>query len=208
MDVHPAALVEGEESYEHLGAVKTFTMDMHPRYEALLKARRVVVEDQDAMLSFGDVYDVPPPVLWSWMNEPEKRRLYSMNPSSLKFIPIMRPGGRTGAGATTHCIHGKDVAMRETVLDWKPFEYYTVEQDSGPMGVIQVTFRLQPVEDGSKTRMLALLKGRLARLPAFLSRPFIRFIYTRLFNYASVAEKLKDALQNEDELSAEPHLGV
>ena len=86
------------------------------------------------------------------MNEPEKRKLYSLDPHKLKFIPMLRPGGRTGAGATTHCVHGKAVAMRETVLDWKPFDYYTVEQDSGPMGIIQVTFRLQPLETGRKTR--------------------------------------------------------
>jgi hypothetical protein len=125
------------------------------------------------------------------MNEPEKRRQLSMDPHGLQFIPIFRPGGRTGAGATTHCIHGKAVAMRETVLDWKPFEYYTVQQDSGLMGVIQVTFRLQPLEDGAKTRLHAALRGSIGHLPGFLNRPLIRFAYTRVFNYQSVARKLK-----------------
>jgi hypothetical protein len=107
---------------------------------------------------------------------------------------MLRPGGRTGAGATTHCVHGKAVAMRETVLDWKPFDYYTVEQNSGPMGVVQVTFRLQAMDEGRATRMRAALKGSMGRLPGFLNRWLIRFCYTRIFNYSSVALKLKELI--------------
>jgi hypothetical protein len=135
-----------------------------------------------------------PPEVWSWMNDPEKRQLVSLNPHSLRFIPVLRPGGRTGAGATTHCVHGTAVAMRETVLDWKPFDYYTVEQDSGPMGVIQVTFRLQPLDDGRTTRLHAALKGSMGQLPRFLNRWLIRLCYTRFFNYPSVASKLKELM--------------
>jgi hypothetical protein len=203
MELHLADLVEGRESYEHLGEVATYVMDMHPRYEALMQSRRVVVEEQDAIVTFGDDFGVPPPVLWSWMNDPDKRRLYSADPGKLRFVPILRPGGRTGVGATTHCIHGKAVAMRETVLDWKPFEYYTVEQDSGPMGIVRVTFRFEPMEQGQRTRLRAVLNGHVWRLPGFLNRPLVRFIYTRVFDYASVAVKLKDILQERAASSSE-----
>jgi hypothetical protein len=134
--------------------------------------------------------DGSPPYVWSWMNEPEKRKLYSLDPHSLKFIPILRPGGRTGEGATTHCVHGKNIAMRETILDWKPFDYYTVEQDSGPMGVIQVTFKLEPL-DSNRTRLNFFLNGRLKGWPAFLSRPLLKLIFTRVFDYRLVATKMK-----------------
>ncbi|MGZ6316622.1 MAG: DUF2652 domain-containing protein, partial [Anaerolineales bacterium] len=197
MHVRPDGLVEGAESYEHLGEVRTYVMDMHARYDALMQARHVVVEESDALLTFTEELNASPPTVWSWMNEPAKRKLCSMNPHGLQFIPIFRPGGRTGMGATTHCVHGKAVAMRETVLDWKPFDYYTVEQDSGPMGTIQVTFRLQPLDAGEKTLLNFFVKGRLGRLPGFLSRPVIRFIYTRLFNYGQVGQKMKVLLDQD-----------
>ena len=204
MGIHPGNLVEETESYEHLGTVSTSVMDMHPRYEALMQQRRVVVEEKEAMLTFGEDLPGSPTEVWSWMNEPEKRRLISLNPHALRFIPILRPGGRTGAGAATHCVHGKAVAMRETVLDWKPFDYYTVEQDSGPMGVIQVTFRLQPLEDGRKTRLDAALKGSIGHLPGFLNRWLIKLCYTRIFDYRSVALRLKELLsQSQSEAPAE-----
>ena len=196
MRVRPEGLIEGAESYEHLGQVKTYVMDMHARYESLLQLRHIVVEEQEAIISFSEDMPASPPVVWSWMNEPEKRKLMSLDPHGLEFIPIFRPGGRTGAGATTHCVHGKAVAMREAILDWKPFDYFTVEQDSGPMGVIQVTFRLQPLESGRQTRVSVFLKGYMRRLPAFISRPLIRFCYTRIFDYRVVASKLKAVLES------------
>ncbi len=191
MELKPDNLVQGAESYEHLGEVATFTMDMHARYDAFLHERRAVVEEQDAFLTFSVDLPATPPEVWSWMNEPEKRDQIALYPHPVKFIPVLRPGGRTAAGATTHCVHGKNIDMRETVHDWKPFDYYTVEQDSGAMGPVQVTFRFQPSEDGSRTYMMAALKGSVAHLPAFLNRRLLRYFYTHVFNYPSVAVRLK-----------------
>ena len=132
MRVQPGGLVEGSEFYEHLGEVHTYVMDLHARYEALMQARRVVVEDEQAVVTFGDDFGAPPPVVWSWLNEPEKRRLDVDGSARSRVRSRFSPRWPHGAGATTHCIHGKSIAMRETVLDWKPFDYYTVEQDSGP----------------------------------------------------------------------------
>ncbi len=194
--LQPEGLFEGTESYEHLGEVKIFSMDMHARYDDFLKNRLVVVQENEALISITEEYNAPPPVVWSWMNEPDKRKLYSLDPDGLKFIPILRPGGRTGAGATTHCVHGKNIAMRETVLDWKPFDYYTVEQDSGPMGVIQVTFKLEAVES-NKTHLRLFLKGYMHKWPDFLSRRFIKFVYTRIFDYRLVATKMKAVMEEQ-----------
>jgi hypothetical protein len=189
-------LFEGVESYEHLGEVRILAMDLHARYDAFLKNRVVMVRENEALISLAEDFNAPPPVVWSWMNEPEKRKLYSMDPHGLQFVPILRPAGRTGAGATTHCVHGKDVAMREIVLDWKPFDYYTVEQNSGPMGIIQVTFKLEAV-DMNKTHVQIYLKGNMPKWPGFLSRTVIKFIYTRIFDYRLVATRMKAVMEEQ-----------
>ena len=107
--------------------------------------RRIVVEPAEAICEFSEILNAPPPVLWSWLNEPDKRRLSAGPLGPLEFRPILRPGGRTAVGAITHCVHGTKVEMREKVLDWTPFDYLTVEQDNSPMGIVQVTFRLEPI---------------------------------------------------------------
>ncbi|MBI3738546.1 MAG: DUF2652 domain-containing protein [Chloroflexi bacterium] len=196
MKIQPESLVEGIESYEHLGEVKIYAMDMHARYDFLIQKRHVFVEESEAILSFVEEFDVPPPVVWSWLNEPEKRALYSLDPHGLQFVPIFRPGGRTTAGATTHCVHGKDIAMRETVLDWKPFDYFTVEQDSGIAGIIQVTFKFETlVKNGTCLRVF--LKGYMPKWPRVLSRLAIKYFYTKVFPYETIALKLKVVMQSE-----------
>ena len=167
-----------------------------PRYDDLMQARRVVVEPGEAVLAFSEDIAAPAPVVWSWMNDPEKRSLYSPDQTFRKFVPTLRPGGRTRPGAVTHCVHGDDVAMREKVLDWKPFEYFTVEQDSRPMGVTRVTYRLETLEDG-RTRLTGLLTGGLPHLPDFIGHPAIRFIFTRIFSFQSMLELMKNVINAE-----------
>ncbi len=196
LGLRPEGLRESVESYEHLGEVSVRAMDLHARYDDLMQERRVMVEPGEAIIQFSEELEAPPPVVWSWMNQPGKRALLSMDPHGLKFIPILLPGGRTRTGAITHCVHGRKIAMREKVLDWKPFDYYTVEQDNSPMGVIQVTFALAELEQG-RTRLNARLTGSLPPLPAFIGRPAIRYIFTRLFDYHSVAVRLKDLIASE-----------
>lgn len=191
-----SGLVDGSEEYEHLGVVETRALDLHQRFEALMRSRHVVVEERDALVTFSEVIRATPPVLWSWMNEPERRAQYSSESHGMRFIPVLRPEGRTGVGATTHCIHGKNIAMREQVLDWKPFDYYTVQQDSGAFGVVRTTFQLEPV-DAEHTRLTARLDGRIRPLPEFLSRPLVRLIYGRIFNYRAVVRKMKELLEAE-----------
>jgi hypothetical protein len=198
-----ADIMNSTEEYEHLGEVQICALDLHQRYETLMRQRHIEVDEKDAFLSISQVIRATPPVLWDWMNEPGKRALYSGQPERLKFLPVERPNGRSGVGATTHCVHGKNTEMRELVLDWKPFDYYTVEQNSGLMGVIQTTWRLEPV-DAEHTRIIGRLKGRIPGMPAFLHKPLIRFAYTRLFNYNSVLLRMKEMLEELPEASGAP----
>ena len=204
MHVQPEGVRESVESYEHLGSVPVCVMDLHARYDQLMQNRRVVVEPDQAILSFVEEIDASPPIVWSWLNDPEKRALFSADPHGQRFVAIVRPGGRTRAGAVTHCVHGKDIAMRERILDWKPFDYFTVEQDNRPMGLIQVTFTLEELTP-DRTRLTARLNGGVPPLPAFIGRPFIHFIFTRLFDYRSVGVGLKKAIAAESaKASPEP----
>ena len=207
MEVQPEGLIQGSESYEHLGDVTTFTLDLNARYRALIDERHVVVEPEEAAIAFTEDLEAAPPVVWSWINDPVKRALFTSNPHGLKFVPVIRPGGRSGAGAITHCVHGKNIAMREKVLDWKPFDYFTVEQDGGFLGVVQVTFKFDELETGG-TRLSVRLKGQLPGWPAFLHKPAIRFFYGRLYNYRSIALKMKEVLSREMAGASIPEQGL
>jgi hypothetical protein len=115
--------------------------------------------------------------VWEWLNDPKKRPLYGFE-DHLTFVPVELPGGRSGVGARTHCVHGEKLYMVETVLDWRPFEYYTVEQKlPGPLSE-RATFQLKPLPNGG-TRLVLHERGRITSLE-WIDRPLFKFLLTRV----------------------------
>jgi hypothetical protein len=85
--------------------------------------------------------------------DPEKRT--KVDPDNV-WSAITRKNGRTGIGAKNHCAHGKNEVSGETILDWQPFDYYTIEsipniEEPGPFDAI-VTHKFVPTNNGSKTQ--------------------------------------------------------
>jgi len=156
--IEPEGMIELVESYEHLGPVTTFSMDLHQRFQEISEARHVVLDPQEAhgIVSFD--FDAPPVVVWEWLNDPRRRN--QVDPSV------------TWSGATNHCAHGKNALACETILDWRPFEYVTTltTNDKLPYKLMDMTltFILEPIDDGRKTRGVWYI--RLERVPGFVAR--------------------------------------
>jgi len=146
--VWPDGMHEQPEAYEHLGEVKTYSLDLHPRYEALVDARRNFITQEQADLVITQDLPAPPHAVWDWINDPRKRVLWD---DLDEVKPILRPGGRTGVGARNHCIHGKEVAV-EDVLDWRPFDYFTVKICKRGVCASR-TCHFIPLDDGNRTRL-------------------------------------------------------
>ena len=159
-------LHEGVEEYEHLGQVKTFSLDLHSRYHEIVDARRVFISAEDADAVITRTVTAPPAILWDWLNDMGKRVQWET--SYREILPILRPGGRMGAGATNHCAHGDDLIL-ETILDWRPFEYYTAEY---PLAL--QSLHLEPTPDGTNLSVHFKLKQSL---PRFLRRLIVGFMF-------------------------------
>ena len=130
------------------GSVRTFGLDLEARYKSTLEQRRVQVSSEDALYSFSLDYPVSRGTLWNWINDPDKRTQWYAMPWSARS----RPGGRTGSGAVNHCYHGIGDTL-ETILDWRPFEYFTSEFRVRPFNTrIQETFTFE--RTGDKTVLL------------------------------------------------------
>jgi len=190
MGLQPEGGHSQTESYEHLGEVQTYSLDLRKRYQELIEARRVFVTAEEAQLVIQQVCPAPPPIVWEWLNDPHKRAQCAFQ--EVEFQAILRPGGRTGAGGRNHCVHGKDVAMVENILDWKPFDYFTVEQIF--MGLhVRITCQLEPLPN-NQTRLHVHLHGR-GPLFRFLDRPIIVFMHTKLFPIQKMYEKAARLMQ-------------
>jgi hypothetical protein len=115
------------------GSNITYGLNLKARYEELLEIRQISVAPELADASLRVELDATPPVAWEWLNDPQKRNLWWE--SFTRWTTRLRPKGRTGKGAVNHCDHGIG-EMVETILDWRPFDYYTVEMRITPGGFV------------------------------------------------------------------------
>ena len=113
---------EHVESYEHLGEVRGFVHDLQTRWREEQERRRVYVAPGKADLEMSFDVPGPPAMVWDYLTSPNKRPRYTPGVTSFDQT---NPHGRRGPGTTNHCAHGSDVIVEE-IVDWRPFEYFTV----------------------------------------------------------------------------------
>jgi hypothetical protein len=125
VQIEPAKFHSQEETYEHIGSVETFSINLDQQYQDFTSERRIVLAAEDADFVIQKEFPVVPSVLWEWANDPKKRTMWS--PDSDWRIGL-RQSGRTGKGSTNHCVNSKVV---ERILDYRPFQYYTSSMGRG-----------------------------------------------------------------------------
>ena len=189
-------LYVASETYEHLGEIDTFSLDLRERYQARVAARRVVLEPEAADIVAGGDLDASPAVVWDWLNDPQRRMQWMRGTT---WTSLGRPGGRTGVGAQNHCAHGKNEVSRETIVDWKPFDYFSSEQtDTSPV-VMRMTYRLTPLDGGQRTHLLVTMRLDARRLPRLVLRQMCRLM---------MGAKVKDMTRTLQQLLARPGLAA
>ena len=156
MGVESYGMHEIVEEYDHLGETRLFGLDLDGRYLDLVEGRRVLVETQDAHVSVSRRFDASPAITWDWFNDPVKRSQWMPHSD---WQSLARPEGRTGRGTQNHCTKSKVI---EQVLDWHPFDYYTVRFSRGPLRMLS-TVEFEPFDGGTEVRWKLLAEGHLPR---------------------------------------------
>jgi hypothetical protein len=199
LGVKPEGMHEHIENYEHLGDVKVCVMNLADRYTEFVNARRYTVDPQQAhYIAQGDIATTPS-IVWDWINDPTRRAMLGFQPN-LKFVPILRTGGRTGANSITHCVHGKNLAMVETVRDWRPFDYVTVTQEY--MGLkVDWQYLLTPIDD-HMTHLEMRLFTR-SRFPNFISSLISKIFFSRMFPIKKMVLRLQNFIADSNARKAD-----
>jgi len=171
------------EEFEHLGSVKTFSVDLHARYREFSEARRILIDEKDADKIFRVDFPAPPAVVWEWIQDPLKRNLWV---ERVHWYAGDRPRGRTGKGASNHCAHGKSLST-EVTLDWRPFEYSTVDSFENGKRTFSETFRFEPLPDGG-TRLHDVMQVHMP-LPRFMRRLVAHIVLVYNLKYDQLLKK-------------------
>lgn len=154
--IEPAALgmQRHVEAYDHIGEVEGWVHDLERRWLEEDARARVLVDPATAVQDVEMPAPAPPQVVWEFLTTPGRRVAWSVG-TGVTAVIVEAPGNRRGVGATNHCMHGKD-AIVEEVLDWRPFDYFTVRSTMGtPLGPIRflTTFELEPTAGGTLIHM-------------------------------------------------------
>jgi class 3 adenylate cyclase len=159
------------EEYEHLGEIKTYSIDLHKRYQEIVGARRITVDEKDADVIIRVDFPTPPAIAWDWIQDPIKRNVWTRG--HVHWTVGDRPQGRRGKGASNHCAHGKSLST-EVILDWRPFEYSTTDSFEGGKKTFSETIRFEPLPNGC-TRVHDVMQVHMP-VPRFLRRLMARYV--------------------------------
>jgi hypothetical protein len=191
LQLPPAEMYTSTESYEHLGDVVVYVVDLHRRHQELTEARRVFISAAGADAVRTRNFACAPPVLWEWLNDPLKRNRWM---KGTQWTALARPHGRTGPGASNHCAHGKGVSI-EHIVDWRPFEYFSTEVHEGLI-TISDTVILTSAPIGTHLSHHVCLRPRL---PKFLLRPIAWLVVSRVMDIEGCWDRIERLISEEME---------
>jgi class 3 adenylate cyclase len=166
------------EEYEHLGEIKTYSIDLHKRYREIIEARRIMLDEADADVVLHADFPVPPAVAWDWIQDPVKRNIWTGG--HVHWTVGDRPLGRRGTGASNHCAHGKSLST-EVILDWRPFDYSTTDSFADGKKTFSETIRFEQLPNGC-TRVHDLMQVHMP-MPRFLRRMMARYVILNQHHY-------------------------
>ena len=138
-------LVAHSETYEHIGEVKMQVLDLHKVWEREQDRKRYAVSPDGAWIHLEWDVPYPPVLMWEYLTN------LGIEQRAQGYDSVQRTddlGGRMQPQTIYHCAHGETHYIN-TILDWKPFEYVTVQTEVSGLAII-ATKRVTPQGTGSR----------------------------------------------------------
>jgi len=123
LGIDPAeqGLVEHHETIDIIGDVRLWLRNLEAAWQREREQTRVEITREDAYAILEFDIAAPRQAVWEYLTVPGQWQ---------KWWPtdgLVEHSGnrRRGVGTKVHCMHGKD-AIIEELLDWRPFDYFTL----------------------------------------------------------------------------------
>ena len=140
-------LTSHKETYEHLGEVNILVHNLRSAWEKEQARKTNIVDPETAWIAIEIEVACPPSLIWDLVTTPHLEGPLL----GLEYVKrIDDLGGRTRPDSKFHCAHSSGDFFNK-VVDWKPFDYFTVQQFVAGLEYYR-TIRLQ--YDGEKTKLM------------------------------------------------------
>ncbi|MGB7290813.1 MAG: DUF2652 domain-containing protein [Thermodesulfobacteriota bacterium] len=133
-------------TFENLGEVKGYIHDLHSVWEHEREQRRITVKPEDAWLEVETDLPVSSALAWEYVTGPNFRKQWL---SANDVTANTNDKGRMGIGTTYICSHGR-YKINQVIVDWRPFEYLTVDTAMPMKGIQRHTTQLTPRGGGTR----------------------------------------------------------
>jgi len=137
-------LTRHSESYDDVGEIKGFVIDLAERWETEEKRSALFIASDEAAMELTIDTPLPAAALWDLVVSPRRQLEWFVGLDSMTEDHV---GGMRGVGTVNHCVHG-GMAIDNEILDWKPFHYWT-QRSTSPMGALLFTVELTPNTSGT-----------------------------------------------------------
>jgi hypothetical protein len=136
------------EAYEHIGEVNMLVHNLRTAWEKDQARNSHLVDPNNAWIAIELEIPFPPSLIWDYITVPDLEGPVL----GLEYVKrIDDLGGRTRPESKFHCAHSSGDFFNK-VVDWKPFEHYTVLQSVAGGLEYYRTIRLQ--YDGTTTKLM------------------------------------------------------
>jgi uncharacterized protein YndB with AHSA1/START domain len=171
--IDPAAqgLVEHRETIDIIGDVKLWLRDLEKAWQEVNELTRVEITREDAYGILEFDIAAPRQVLWEYLTVPGQWQKWWPTDALVEHSG----NRRRGVGTQVHCMHGKD-AIVEELLDWRPFDYFTLSAQLPIPGAPKVvmTRSLEERPNGTTHLEMRIAKPK-AKDKAFLDQVAPKF---------------------------------
>lgn len=173
-----SAMTEHIEEYEHLGEIKTWIQDMHPVWQAKREALKIEFPPAQIIARQSAEFPVPVEIVWDMLADPKYRSPFL---NAVKQNILHRQNGRIAPGSAFQCFHGDGRITTQTILEWRPFEQMTTEDNTPvPKTTCLIQFRLAPTETGTMITAISS-KARGPWLNRMICDLVARTVLTKVF---------------------------
>jgi uncharacterized protein YndB with AHSA1/START domain len=164
-------LLEHQETIDIIGDVKLWLCDLDKAWRQENERTRVEITREDAYAVLEFDIAAPRPALWEYLTVPSLWQQWWPTDALVE----QSANRRRGVGTQVHCMHGKD-AIIEELLDWRPFDYFTLSAQLPIPGAPKVvmTRALQERPDGTTHLEMRIAKPK-AKDKAFLDQVAPKF---------------------------------
>jgi uncharacterized protein YndB with AHSA1/START domain len=194
------------ETYEHLGEIGTWVLDLERRWQEEETRSRVFVTPEGSAFTVSVPTNAPPQLAWEFLTVPGRRMGWQLG--TTEILLAKSTGNRRGVGATNHCMHGADSVVEE-ILDWRPYDYLsdmgTHTTPTGPISMLE-TIEFEPTITGTTVhfRYAAPKRAKERAIMESLTPTFREIFRNRMI--ALVAQLDAEMVDRAAELVDEPEL--